>query len=189
MLRTGSYRHTFRLHTRYLQLELEKLVQVRVQEWPPVAHLLVEGSKCASHVRAHVTRGLIRDLDTGLQDGLWHNLGLQVSIAKFRQCQEPGNFKQVADMRQTDCLCMLLRGGKALYCQTQRTCCRIHKGEHLRCYACRVSGCSAASSDLRGSIDWLSREEASEVCMGSFCSNLQLALQVGDPALHEVHIV
>ena len=49
--------------------------------------------------------------------------------------------------------------------------------------------CTATKPDLGSSIDWLSREEASEVCMGSLCSNLQLALQVGDPALHEVHIV
>ena len=42
---------------------------------------------------------------------------------------------------------------------------------------------------LRSSIDGLSREEASEVSMGSLCSNFQLALQVGDPALHEMYIV
>ena len=57
---------------------LQKLVQVRVEEWAPAAHLLVECSKGAPHVGAHITWGLIRDLDTGLQDGLWHNLGLQV---------------------------------------------------------------------------------------------------------------
>ena len=38
---------------------------------------------------------------------------------------------------------------------------------------------------LRRSIDGLSRKEASEVRVGSLSSNLQLALQVGDPALHE----
>lgn len=42
---------------------------------------------------------------------------------------------------------------------------------------------------LRRSVDGLSREEASEVCVSSLSSNLQLALQVGDPALHEMHIV
>ncbi len=83
----------------------------------PAAHLLVEGSKGTPHVGAHVTRGLIGNLDASLQNGLWHNLG------------------------------------------------------------------------LRSSIDGLSREEASEVWVSSLSCNLQLALQVGDPALHEVHIV
>jgi len=83
----------------------------------PATHLLVEGSKGTPHIGAHVTRGLIGNLDASLQNGLWHNLGLWSSI------------------------------------------------------------------------DGLSREEASEVWMSSLSRNLQLALQVGDPALHEVHVV
>ena len=50
----------------------------------PVAHFLVEGSKRAPHVGAHVTWGFIGDLDAGLQNGLWHNFGLQVMHARSR---------------------------------------------------------------------------------------------------------
>ena len=49
--------------------------------------------------------------------------------------------------------------------------------------------CQKRDWHLRRSIDGLSREEASEVRVCSLSSNLQLALQVGDPALHEMHIV
>ena len=100
------------------QLDMQRQqLQCKVGGGSPAAHFLAESSKCTPHVGAHVTRGLIGDLDASLQDRLWHNLG------------------------------------------------------------------------LRRSIDGLSREEASEVCVSSLSSNLQLALQVGDPALHEMHIV
>mmetsp|Transcript_4404 Transcript_4404/g.9508 ORF Transcript_4404/g.9508 Transcript_4404/m.9508 type:complete len:303 (+) Transcript_4404:1934-2842(+) len=42
---------------------------------------------------------------------------------------------------------------------------------------------------MRSTVDGLSTEEAAEVCMRCLSSNLQLALQGGDPALHEVHVV
>lgn len=48
------------------------------EDWIPVAHILVEGSKGTPHVGAHVTGRLIGDLDTGLQNGFWHNFGLQI---------------------------------------------------------------------------------------------------------------
>lgn len=101
-----------------LQTQVQpKAVHVVVRKSPPAAHLLVESSKGTPHIGAHVTGGLIGNLDASLQNGLWHNLGLWSSV------------------------------------------------------------------------DGLSREEASEVGVSSLCCDLQLALQVGDPALHEVHIV